>query len=322
MADIVFHGPKDPRQFPNWRFETLDISHDARTASVWMEYRADAPQCYTLQMLAELLQLRDSLRALWRSEHIREFPFRYLVMAARRPGVFSLGGDLATFAEAIRQRDASTLLTYATACVDLVYSYSQSLDLPIVTLCAVHGQCLGGAMEAALAFDFIIAEKDAVFGLPEVAFNTFPGMGAVTLLTRRVGSALTERIVMGGETFTGQRMFDLDIVDALAPPGGARQSAIDWMRGDDVERKWRRRRAIAEARRRSHPITHEELIRITELWAECSTRIDERDLRHMERLVRAQRRLIAATQRRAPTPPLARLSPGSTSDDPFEPDDR
>jgi DSF synthase len=60
------------------------------------------------------------------------------------------------------------------------------------------------------------------------------------------------------------------------------------------DRKWRRRRAIAEARRRSHPITHDELIRITELWAECSARIEERDLRHMERLVRAQQRLIGS----------------------------
>lgn len=301
MSDIVFPGPKDPDQFPYWRFETLDIRHDPRSAAIWMEYRVDAPQCYTLQMLKDLLQLRDSLRALWRSGRVDQFPFRYLVMAAQRPGVFSLGGDLATFAEAIRQRDASTLLTYATACVDLVYSYSQGLGLPIVTLCAVHGQCLGGAMEAALAFDYIIAEENAVFGLPEVAFNTFPGMGAVTLLTRRVGAALTERIVMGGETYTGRQMFDMEVIDALAPPGGARRRAIEWMQDDAALRKWRQRRALAEARRRSDPITHEELIRITELWAECSTRISERDLRHMERLVRAQRRLIRAT----PPQPLA-----------------
>ena len=98
MANIVFPGPKDPDQFPYWRFETLDISHDARSAAVWMEYRVDAPQCYTLQMLTDLLQLRDSLRALHRSDRSAQFPFRYLVMAARRPGVFSLGGDLAAFA--------------------------------------------------------------------------------------------------------------------------------------------------------------------------------------------------------------------------------
>ncbi len=180
MSEIVFRGPKEPDEFPNWRFETLDIEYQPEACAIWMNYRADAPQCYTLTMLVELLQLRDSLRALHASSAISRFPFRYLVMAAKRPGVFSLGGDLETFAGAIRRQDLSTLLAYAHACVDLVYSYSQSLDLPIVTLCAVQGQCLGGALEAALAFDFIIAEESASFGLPEVAFNTFPGMGAVT----------------------------------------------------------------------------------------------------------------------------------------------
>ncbi|HEY8161892.1 MAG: crotonase/enoyl-CoA hydratase family protein [Methylocystis sp.] len=296
MTDIIFRGPKDPGEFPHWRFDTLDIDYHPQTASIWMNYRADAPQCYTLTMLVELLQLRDSLRALSESSFIGGFPFRYLVMAAKRPGVFSLGGDLATFAGAIRRQDLSTLVTYAHACVDLVYSYSQSLDLPIVTLCVVQGQCLGGALEAALAFDFIIAEENAVFGLPEVAFNTFPGMGAVTMLTRRVGSALTQQIIMSGETYSGRQMFELEVIDEVTPPGASRAAAVEWMR-DSGDRKWRRRRAIAEARRRSHPVTHDELIRITELWAECSARIDERDLRHMERLVRAQQRLIGVREK-------------------------
>jgi DSF synthase len=300
MTEIVFRGPKDPWEFPNWRFETLDIEHHPETASIWMNYRADAPQCYTLDMLVELLQLRDSLRALVNSGRTEAFPFRYLVMAAKRAEVFSLGGDLETFAAAIRRQDLSTLVTYAHACVDLVYSYSQSLDLPIVTLCATHGQCLGGALEAALAFDFIIAEEDTVFGLPEVAFNTFPGMGAVTMLTRRVGSALTQQIVMSGQTYTGRQMFELEVVDQVTPRDTVRAAAIEWMREPD-DKKWRRRRAIAEARRRSHPITHDELIRITELWAECSARIEERDLRHMERLVRAQRRLVGVAEKSAKT---------------------
>ncbi|MCC3244411.1 enoyl-CoA hydratase/isomerase family protein [Methylocystis sp. WRRC1] len=293
MTGIVFRGPKDPAEFPRWRFETLDIDYQPETRSIWMSYRADAPHCYTLTMLVELLQLRDSLRALHQSGATSRYPFRYLVMASKRPGVFSLGGDLATFAAAIRRNDLSTLVTYAHACVDLVYSYSQSLDLPIVTLCAVHGQCLGGALEAALAFDFIIAEEDAVFGLPEVMFNTFPGMGAVTMLTRRVGPALMQQIIMEGRTYTGRQMHELDVIDALSPTGRVKDAAVEWMR-EDGDKRWRRRRAIAEARRRCNPVTHDELIRITELWAECSARIDDRDLRHMDRLVRAQRRLSGA----------------------------
>ncbi len=105
-------------------------------------------------------------------------------------------------------------------------------------------------------------------------------------------------------------MYELEVIDHVAPAGEARAAAIEWMR-EDGDKRWRRRRAVAEARRRSHPITHDELIRITELWVECSARIEERDLRHMERLVRAQRRLIAAAEASAQGPTYS-LAPSSS----------
>jgi hypothetical protein len=41
MAGIALLGPKDPFDFPDWRFETLDIVHDAETASIWMNYQKE-----------------------------------------------------------------------------------------------------------------------------------------------------------------------------------------------------------------------------------------------------------------------------------------
>jgi DSF synthase len=286
--------PRQPEAFPDWRFQHLDIEYEADTQSVWMNYKADAPHCYTLRMLQDLIEFRDSLRSLFNSGLTQRRPIRYLVMASNKPGVFSLGGDLITFAAAIRKHDTAALTAYAHACVDLVYSYSQGINLPIVTLSAVHGQCLGGALEAALAFDFILAEEGAKFGVPEVMFNTFPGMGAVTLLTRRVGPAMTEKIISEGRTYSGREMHDLEVIDLLAPGGEVRRTARAWML-DDAENRWRRRRVFTQERRRCFPVSREELFRITDLWAECSSRIEEHDLRYMERLVKAQKRLLDAT---------------------------
>ena len=52
------------------------------------------------------------------------------------------------------------------------------------------------------------------------------------------------------------------------------------------------RRAIERVRREINPISYEELIRVTEIWADTALNLDERDLRMMDRLVRAQSRQI------------------------------
>ena len=298
MADTRAFAPRPPEDFPRWRFDTLEIDYDPDTQSVWMNYKPDSPHCYTRGMLRELIEFRDSFRFFFASPYKRNWAIRYLVMASQKTDIFSLGGDLRTFAAAIRRRDTATLIAYAHACVDLVYSYTQGIDLPIVTLSAVQGQCLGGALEASLAFDFILAEEGARFGTPEVMFNTFPGMGAVTLLTRRIGPAKTESFISDGKTYSGREMYDLGVIDLLAANNTVRQAARDWMLNDS-ENRWLRRRALTQQRRRCFPVAHEELLRITELWAQCSSRIDERDLRHMERLVNAQERLWSRSGRRA-----------------------
>lgn len=280
-----------PEDFPDWRFDHLDVEYDLLTQSVWMSYRANAPLCYTPHTLNEMMRFRLALQALFESGLTVRYPVRYFVIASNKPRVFNLGGDLATFAAAIRTHNVDLLRRYAHACVDLIDSLLRGLDLPIVTVSAVHGQCLGGAFEAALATDFILAEENARFAMPEVSFNTFPGMGAVSLLTRKLGAALAQKIISEGRVYTGREMYDLEAIDFLARDGEIRAATRAWMLKDS-DIMWARRRTLAEARRRASPVTRDELIRITDLWADCSTRINDADLRHMERLVRAQKRLV------------------------------
>jgi len=86
-------------------------------------------------------------------------------------------------------------------------------------------------------------------------------------------------------------MYDLDVIDVLAPPGQLRACVESWI-GYGGESRWRKRRVFTQARLRSFPIMRDELDQITELWAECASRLDEIDLRHMERLANAQKRLL------------------------------
>lgn len=276
--------------FRDWRYDTIEIDYDPETFSIWMSYRADAPHCYTPKLLAEMIDFRDTLQDVIEVGANDLHPIRYLVIASKKSGIYNLGGDLRTFGAAIRAGDLELLRRYAHACVDLIDSLLRGLDLPIVIVSAVHGQCFGGAFEAALATDYILAEENARFAFPEVAFNTFPGMGAVSLLTRKLGAAPASSIILEGRVYSGREMYELNAIDQLAAPGKIREATLDWMREGSSSR-WARRRALAEARRQVNPVPRAELIRITDLWAECATRIAPSDLRYLERIAAAQGRI-------------------------------
>lgn len=292
MTGAFGYALKSPEEFPRWEFAHIDLEYDPETCAVWMNYKASSPPFYAVQTLADMANVRESLRLLFEAGLTKDFPVRYFVMGSNKKSVYSLGGDLVTFASSVRNRQIEKLVSYAHACVDLIYSLTQGLGLPIVSLAVVNGQCLGGGFEAALASDFIIAEETAKLGVPESTFNAFPGMGAVTLLTRRLGTALSERIIGTGAIYTAREMLEFGGVDLVSPAGALRESADAWMR-EGGEERWRRRRALADARRRCFPVTRDELMRITDLWAECSAALSDHDLRHMERLAAAQKRLLA-----------------------------
>jgi DSF synthase len=291
MATAFQFEARSPEDFPAWRFPTLDVEYDAATASLWMHYKESAPPFYSMQTLADMAAVRESVRALFASPEIEARPVRYFVMASRKPGVFKLGGDLALFADTIRGRERDTLRLYAHACIDVVHGLAQAFGLPIVTVSAIAGQALGGGLEAALAQDFVLADEAARIGTPEVGFNTFPGMGAVSLLTRRLGAARAEEIMASGQVYSGREMYDLGVVDILAPEGQAREAALAWM--GEGEAAFRRRREIASLRRRLFPVSREELLKITDLWVECSCDVTPSDIRQMERIAAAQRKKFA-----------------------------
>jgi DSF synthase len=293
ITPLKTFSPRSSQSFPDWRFETLDFAYDPGTRSAWMSYKADAPPYYTFQTLIDTVDVRESLRALYASAPPEQFPVRYFVMASNQPGIFKLGGDLAEFADCIRKGDKASLTAYAHTCIDSVHGLVNAFDLPIVSMSVVSGQALGGGMEAALAQHFLLAEEDAKLGVPEVFFNSFPGMGAVSLLSRRVGAARAEAIIASGHIYSAREMYGLGVVDFLAPAGHGPQNAREWM-VEGGEERFQRRLALTQARRRFFPVSRKELLDITDLWVSCCLNLNQSDLRHMDRLVGAQRRMSPA----------------------------
>ena len=214
----------------------------------------------------------------------------YFVLASQVPGVFNLGGDLRLFHDLIVRGEKDKLFRYAKACIDVLYSNIVSYNLPLTTISLVQGDALGGGFEAALSSDIIIAEKSAQLGLPEVLFNLFPGMGAYSLISRRIGAKRAEDFILSGRIYNAVELHEIGLVDVVAEDGQGETALYEY-----IKKQSRRRNtmtSLAQVRRRCNPITYEELIDVTKIWVNAAFRLEDKDLRMMERLVRAQQKLI------------------------------
>jgi DSF synthase len=239
--------------------------------------------------------LRDFQR--WQGEIAREFSdpsegLKYLVLGSRFPGVFNLGGDLDLFASFIAAGDRKALIGYGRDCVSILHRNMQRLDLPLVTVALVQGDALGGGFEAVLSFNVVVAERHARFGLPEIAFGLFPGMGAHCLLARKVGLAKAEEMMLSNRLYSAEEMHALGLVHVLAEPGQGEEAVRAY-----IARNGRRQpghRGIYQASSLVNPITLEELEQVVDVWADSALCLTEGDLKLMKRLVEAQARLAAA----------------------------
>ena len=89
--------------------------------------------------------------------------------------------------------------------------------LPLPVIAAVHGSCLGGGCEIAMACDFIVASDDAKFGQPEINLGVMPGWGGTRRLPRRIGAAQARAWVLTGRPVTATEARDQGLVLEVVP---------------------------------------------------------------------------------------------------------
>ncbi len=267
----------------------LDVCYEDDRETLWTYMRPSGRPSFTPVMLSDFFNWQ---RLISDNFGPGKIPLRYLVLGSRSPGVFCFGGDLELFQSLIRDRNRDGLAQYGYKCVEILQRNMQSLDLPILTVGLVEGAALGGGFEALLSFDYIVAERGATFGLPEVMFGLFPGMGAHAILSRKLGSAMAERLIISNETYTAEQMYDLGIVHYLAEPGEGLAACRDM-----IDKSRRRHAGLVNARKAmklARPVGLEEMKRIVDLWADAALQLRDQDLRVMSRLAAAQTRLVSA----------------------------
>lgn len=273
------------------KFNEIDLRFDKSDQIFWCYMNQKSRPSYTYELGNEIQMVQDWVHENYAmGEDQLADPLRYFVCASHTPGIYNLGGDLIHFADCIRRRDLTALKKYARTCVHMQYANSTGFGAPIITMALVQGDALGGGFEHALAFDILAAEKSARLGLPEILFNLFPGMGAYSYLRQRLSRRETEQFILEGKLFTAEELYDMGVVDILAEDGKGEEAVVEYIRQN--KRRFHAERAVYKARRMANPVTLDELLEITDMWAETALYLEEADVRKMERLATAQERRI------------------------------
>lgn len=270
------------------QFET---EFEPATATVWGYFNPRGTACYSLGLLKDILTHDQALAANGGRVDVDgvSHEVNYYVTGSRVPRVFNLGGDLALFVLLIKARDRDALAHYARLCIDNMFPRTQNFFSPTLTKIAlVQGDALGGGFECALASDLIVAEESAQLGFPEILFNLFPGMGAYSLLARRIGMRAAEELILSGRILPAAKLHEMGVVDILAKDGEGQTAVRTWIAANAKRRNGMQ--AAFRARKHVHPVTREELDAITNVWVDAAFRLQDRDLKMMGRIVRAQMR--------------------------------
>ena len=281
---------------------TIRIQADESNDSHWCFMHAQQAfadssyrPCFSPRLLRELrLFAQQTIDVVSRRATESETHLAHIVLASDAH-VFNLGGDLDLFSLLIRARDRDGLLRYARECVDSVHLLHSRLHPNAHTIGLIEGDALGGGLELALACQTIVAESGVQMGFPEVLFGLFPGMGAYSLLSRRVSPKLAEEMMLNGVMYSSDELHRMGVVDVLVPKGEGVRAVHEVIRRN--RRIATARLALHRIRDEVHPISLDEMTRITEIWVDTALQLGDKSLRVMERLVRAQlRRPEASTQ--------------------------
>jgi methylglutaconyl-CoA hydratase len=98
--------------------------------------------------------------------------------------------------------------------------------LPTITVAKVNGAAIGGGCGLATVCDIAITHADSKMGFPEVDLGVCPAVVAPWLV-RRVGAGRARHVLLSGGVFSGQRAFELGIVDRLVPTAADLEGAAD-----------------------------------------------------------------------------------------------
>lgn len=171
-----------------------------------------------------------------------------LVIASAKDNIFIAGADLNTLSKCTFSGDAKGL-TEMIRTGQETFQRIATLSLPSVA--AIHGACLGGGLELALACQYRIASnhKSTKIGLPETQLGIIPGWGGSTRLPKLIGLPKALSFILSGKILSVEQAYRSGIVDDRVFREHLLDYTVKWIH----EKRWR------NVRRKNHWLTNNPL---------------------------------------------------------------
>lgn len=150
---------------------------------------------------------------------------RGLIVASAKKSIFIAGADLNSLADTDDAGKLSSLIKLGQE------TFNRLAALPIPTVAAIHGACVGGGYEICLACDMRVATDDKAtkIGLPETQLGILPAWGGSTRLPRLIGLPNALDIIIAGKTVAARKAHKIGMIDGVVPRERLVATAHGWI---------------------------------------------------------------------------------------------
>ncbi len=156
-----------------------------------------------------------------------------LIFKSGKPGCFLAGADISMLQNINSEQQAYD------SCQLLHAFFQRIIDLPITTVAAIDGVCLGGGLEISLAFDYRVAStaKATRLGVPEVQLGILPGGGGTQRIPRLIDLPSALDLLLTGKQLSAERAHRIGLVDSAVAPEVLLEVAQRFVRKGKPQRK-------------------------------------------------------------------------------------
>src|SRR5579885_163178 len=159
-----------------------------------------------------------------------EKPLGVVILSAKKD--FAVGADLNEFARYEREGSVHAAIEFGQRV------FERLARLPMPSVAAIHGACMGGGTELALACGMRVAADDpeTKIGLPEVQLGIHPGWGGTARLPRLIGAPKALAMMLTGKPASARSALESGLVDRVVEPSALLETALECVRNPPTRR--------------------------------------------------------------------------------------